>query len=192
MYDRVSAVTAITNWPALGVKLPKSLADKCDVFDAVRYVETAHVVQIDTSAITTTNANDAVAELAAKLLPTESEPGQRSALDRAKAAILDRLGREILALASDAVPGIVEQLQPAFDKAVSVFTESVADLPEPLTSEALVHAGPGALSQYQAAREASQIIATMDSWLAGLVNLPAYAGLKDVACAAGVVPCEPG
>src|SRR5882757_2098858 len=58
MFDRIAAVTAITNWPALGVKFPKALADKLAVFDAVRYVETAHAVIVDTSSVTTKNAED--------------------------------------------------------------------------------------------------------------------------------------
>jgi hypothetical protein len=53
----------------------------------------------------------------------------------------------------------------------------VQNLPEKLTSEALVAAGPSAVNEYQNAREACQIIGTVDSWLAELVNLPAYAGL---------------
>jgi hypothetical protein len=77
-YDRVSTVTSITNWPSLGVKLPKSLADKLDVFDAMRFVETAHAVTVGTSAVTTKNAEDAVAELAARLLPAQAEPGKRT------------------------------------------------------------------------------------------------------------------
>jgi hypothetical protein len=178
MFDRISAVTAITNWPALGVKLPKPLADKLDVFDAVRYVETAHAVTVDTSAITAKNAEDAVAELATRLLPAQAEPGKTSMLEQAKAAILHRLGFEILSAAAEALPDVIDQLRPGFERAVSAFVESVKNLPEPLTSEALVSAGPNVLTEYQNAREAASVIATVDSWLATLNQLPAYAGLQ--------------
>jgi hypothetical protein len=179
MFDRISAVTAITNWPgSLGVKLPKALADKIEVFDAVRYVETAHAVIVDTSSVTTKNADDAVAEPASRLLPAQSEPGKRSALDEAKSAILNQLGVEILREASQALPDVIEQLRPGFELAVSSFTEAVQNLPEKLTSEALVAAGPSAVNEYQNARDAASIIASLDSWLAELINLPAYAGLQ--------------
>jgi hypothetical protein len=177
MFDRIATVTAVTDWPALGVKLPKPLADKLAVFDAVRYVETAHAVTVDTSAITTTNAEDAVAELAARMLPAQAEPGQCSALDQAKDGILHRLGFEILSAAAEALPEVIDQLRPGFERAVSSFVEAVKNLPEKLTSEALVAAGPSVLSEYQTAREAAQFIATMDSWLAGLNQLPIFAGL---------------
>jgi hypothetical protein len=154
------------------------LADKCDVFDAVRFVETGHAVQIDTSAITMKNAEQAVGDLAARLLPTQSEPGKRSALDQAKDGILNRLGFEILSAAAEALPDVIEQLRPGFEHAVSVFVESVENLPQPLSSQALVDAGPSVLSEYQTAREAAAVIASMDSWLAGLINLPAFGGLQ--------------
>jgi hypothetical protein len=178
MFDRISTVTAITNWTALGVKLPKPLADKCDVFDAVRYVETAHAVTVDTSAITAKNAEQAVADLAARLLPAQAEAGKRSALDQAKDGILNRLGFEILSAAAEALPDVLEQLRPGFERAVSVFVESVENLPRPLSSQALVDAGPSVLSEYQNAREAASVIATMDAWLATLNQLPVYAGLQ--------------
>lgn len=59
---------------------------------------------------------------------------------------------------------------------MSAFVEAVENLPEKLTSEALVAAGPSVLSEYQNARAAAAVIESLDSWLAGLINLPAYAG----------------
>jgi hypothetical protein len=131
--------------------------------------------------ITAKNAEDAVADLAARLLPTQSEPGKpgkRSALDQAKDGILNRLGFEILSAAAEALPEVIEQLRPGFERAVSSFVDAVNNLPEKLSSEALVAAGPSVLSEYQNAREAASVIASMDSWLAGLITLPAYAGLQ--------------
>jgi hypothetical protein len=177
MFDRIATVTTITNWPALGVKLPKPLADKIEVFDAVRYVETRHPVTIDTSAITAKNADDAVAELAARIVPAHADAGEVSALDKARSAILNQLGLEIMREAAQALPDVIDQLRPGFDRAVSSFVEAVENLPEPLTSEALVAAGPSVLSDYQAAREAASVIATMDAWLATLNQLPIFAGL---------------
>jgi hypothetical protein len=177
MFDRTSTVTAVTNWPKLGVTLPKQLASKLDVFDAVRYVETAHAVQIDTASITTKNAEDAVAELAARLLPAQSEPGKLSSLDQAKSAIMNQLAGEILREASQALPDVIEHLRPGFERAVSAFAESVINLPEKLSSQALVAAGPSVLSEYQAALAASQFIHALDTWLASLKDLPVFAGL---------------
>jgi hypothetical protein len=178
MFDQTTIAATIASWTALGIQLPKPLADKLEIFDEVRYVETAHAVAVSTAGLTTKNAETAVHELATRLLPSQSEPGKRSALDKAKGAILDRLASEIFTEASKALPEIIELLRPGFETAVSSFVESVENLPEPLTSEALVAAGPSVLSEYQTAREASQVIARLDSWLASVSQLPIYAGLK--------------
>lgn len=105
-------------------------------------------------------------------MPTLAEPGKRSALESAKVAIMDRLGSEVLALASAAVPEMVEQLRPGFERSTSLYVETVAKLPEELTSEALVKAGPSVLADFQTAQSAAQVIATMDAWLAGLTQCP--------------------
>jgi hypothetical protein len=113
MFDQTTIAATIANWTALGVKLPKPLAEKLEVFDAVRYVETAHAVTVSTAGLTTTNAETVVAELATRLLPAQAEPGQLSALHKAKGAILDRLASEIFTEASKALPEILELLRPA-------------------------------------------------------------------------------
>lgn len=82
-----------------------------------------------------------------------------------------------MAEASQALPEVIER-RPGFERAVSAFVEAIKGLPEELTSEALVAAGPNVLSEYQNAREAASVIASIYSWLAGLINLPAYAGVQ--------------
>lgn len=143
----------------------------------MRYVETRHPVTVDTSAISVKNAEDAVADLAARLLPAQMEPGKRSALEVAKDAILNRLAGEILTAATEALAEAIDQLRPAFERTVSSFTQAVRGLPEPLTSDALVTAGPSVVDEFQTARSAAQFINTVDAWLASLVDLPSFAGM---------------
>jgi hypothetical protein len=176
MFDKMTIVAQVANWDSLGVKLPKPLAEKLSVFEAVRYVEVAYPVPVDTAAITAKNAEESIHRLAGQLVPTLAEPGKRSALESAKVSIMGRLGSEVLALASDAVPEMVEQLRPGFERATSLYVETVTKLPEELTSEAVVKAGPSVLADFQTAQSAAQVIATVDSWLAGLTQLPGYAG----------------
>jgi hypothetical protein len=178
MSDRLDTVSNISRWTGIGVKLPKPLAGKLAVFDSVRYVETGHQVDVDTSTITTANADQAVAELAARLVPATADQGKRSPLDTAKLTILNQLAVEIIRAASDAVPEIIDQLRPTFERAVSVFTESVGKLPDELTSEALVAAGPDVLTEYHAAREAAATIHSIDGWIASLADLAAYSGYE--------------
>ena len=118
-----------------------------------------------------------MADLAARLLPAQADAGQVSALDKAKSAILNQLAVEILREASQALPDVIEQLRPGFERAVTSFVEAVENLPEKLTSEALVAAGPRVLSECQVALAASQLIHALDSWLASLKDLPGFAGL---------------
>jgi len=115
-----------------------------------------------------------------------------SALSGAKLHILDQLGLEILWEASSAVLGIIEELTPRFDRAVSAFAEAVAKLPEELTSESIVAAGASVLAEYQTAREAASVIADIDSWVASLTELPAYAGHEPAGALRVLAPSSRG
>ena len=86
------------------------------------------------------------------------------------------LARNILHAAGAAVPEVIEKVRPAFERAVSEYAEAVEALPEKISSSALVDAGPEALGAYQTALGAVAVINRVDAWLAGLAQLPAYAG----------------
>ena len=138
----------------------------------------------DVAAVTPANAESKVKELADQLavtLPLPLSPTadvrRHSLLAEAKTIALHTAARNVNNQAAAAVPDVIEQLRPGFERAVSAFVESVKNLPDELTSEALVQAGPSVLSEYQNACAAVSDIKSMDSWLTELINLPAFAGL---------------
>ncbi|CAN5352731.1 hypothetical protein BH11ACT6_BH11ACT6_01740 [soil metagenome] len=175
MTTRTDTARNISQWSNLGIELPKQLADKIAVFDAVSWVETGHQVVVDTSKITVKNAENAVADLALRLLPAQVDPStRRSALEQARLTIQDQLALEILREATKAVPEVVEQLRPIFDDAVAQYVGAVAELPGELNYESLFGAGPSAQASYGSALAAVKTIREIDVWLTGLTSLPEF------------------
>lgn len=172
-HDDFIAATRVSRWTSLGVKLPKPMADAIEVFDAIRYVEIGHVPAFDLESVTVANAEQAVRNFADELAPSLTVTSDnRSALDVAKQTAQRAAARKVLAEARAAVPDVVKQLTPAFNRAATKFAEAVALLPDHVTSEELVSAGPAALEAYQAALKAGEEIAQVQSWVDSLADIP--------------------
>ncbi|BCN45257.1 hypothetical protein [Prescottella equi] len=162
-------VDKIATWQdALGVKLPKPLTDLLAVRDELAYVETSHEPVIDVSRVKPANVADEV-EAVARELAVKAERFE------ARSRLLSALNRKILHAATAAVPDVIEQLTPVFGQAAHTYADAVAKLPEELSSDSLVVAGPDALAAFGAAVEAAKHLAAVDQWLAGLSQLPGYA-----------------
>lgn len=176
MFDHFIIAGRVSRWTSLGVKLPKQMADAIEVFDAIRYVEVGHVPAFDLESVTVANAEQAVRDFADELAPSLTVTSDnRSALDVAKQTAQRAAARKVLAEARAAVPGVIKLLTPAFNQAATKFIEAVALLPDHVTSEALVSAGPAALEAYQAALKASEEIRKVDSWVDSLADIPGLA-----------------
>jgi hypothetical protein len=163
-----TAARAASDWPAIVGKLPKALTDLIDAFEAVSYVGEPYVA-VDAGAITAKNAEQYVRDLTETL-------GKAAHFDDARSRVLRALAISILHSAEAAVPELIEEIRPEFEKAVSDFTEAVELLPEQVGHDTLVDAGPDVLAAYHRAVAANKVIAKFDAWLAGLVQLPAFAG----------------
>jgi hypothetical protein len=174
MFEPMIVAHRLSNWTALGIKLPKALSNAFDIFEALRYAEVERPVSFDLASVTADNAEQKVREFAEKLMPTRAID-RFSTLAEAKRQALYLAARDMVAKAGAAVPEIVKQLTPDFDRAATEFTEAVKLLPDNVTSEALVSAGPAALEAYQAARSASAAIAGVDEWLSSLEEIPGLA-----------------
>jgi hypothetical protein len=176
MSDPYSMIAArrVSNWTSLGIKLPKPLSQALDVYEALRYAEVERPVAFDLASVTADNAEEKIREFAEQLMPTRTID-RFSTLAEAKRRALDLAGRDVIAKARTAVPEVVKQLAPKFDRAAIQFTEAIAVLPENITSEELVSAGPAALEAYQAAQSASAEIARVADWVDSLEGIPGLA-----------------
>ncbi len=179
MFDNISTAKAVSRWSNLGVKLPKELVTAIEVFEAILWVETGHAVEFDLADITAANAEEKVAEFASRLVPalkTGDHPG-RSPLDEAKRRMLEAAARVVLAKATAAVPVVIDQLTPEFDKHADAYCTAVEALPDVVDSDSLVQAGADAVAAYEAARSEAAWLDQISSWVAGTRGLPGFAGL---------------
>lgn len=183
MYDFISTADAVSRWTGLGVTLPKKLSTAIEVFEAIRWVEVAHPVEFDLADITAANAEEKIAEFASRLLPslkTGDHPG-RTPLEEAKRQMLTQAARAIVREASSAVPAVIEQLQPKFNKHAAAYVAAVDSLPDTVDSESLLRAGVTAVQAYAVAKDEAAWLAGVSSWVAGTRDLPGHGGDVDVA-----------
>jgi vacuolar-type H+-ATPase subunit E/Vma4 len=174
-YDYIAA-TRVSSWTSLGVKLPKPVADAIEVFDAIKFVEIGHAPAFDLESVTVANAEQAIHDFADQLAPSLTVTSDhRSALAVAKQTAQGVAARKVLAEARAAVPEVVKQLTPEFDRAATRFAEAVAVLPDIITSEALVSGGPAVLAAYQEALEARVVIDKAAEWVSSLEQIPGLA-----------------
>ncbi|KAF0964649.1 hypothetical protein [Rhodococcus sp. T7] len=171
MFDTNATVNNISNWANLEVKLPADLAKSLEAYEALRYVETGHEPVIDPTKLKASNVAVEVDKVAGEL----SVNAQR---EEAKRRLLAALGGKILREAGAAVPDLVEQLTPEFNTQAAKFKAAVAKLPYELTSEAIVaSANPEVLAALGDAKQAGAYLRAVDQWVAGLTQLPAFAGV---------------
>jgi hypothetical protein len=91
--------------------------------------------------------------------------------------MLDAAAREVLSKATAAVPVVIEQLTPEFDKHAAAYTAAVADLPDTVDSNSLVQAGAAAVTAYGTAQTEATWLNQVSSWVAATRGLPGFAGL---------------
>lgn len=163
-HDPVYVAGTIANWADLpGVKLSKELTEKLDRLSALQSAE-SYVPVPSMDKLTTDNADELVAAYAQEL----ATQGQFA---DAKMRLRTVLVSQVLDAARAEIPKAIEQMTPTFDAAVETYVGAVTKLPEELSSDALVAAGPEALAAYHEAAGAAAMLATVDSWVASLHNL---------------------
>jgi hypothetical protein len=165
MYESTSIANNVSRWTGLGVKLPSDLTDAITVFESLTYTEVGYQPVFNIAEVTTTNAEEKLREFAEQLVLADVPAGGLSVLDKAKNVAADAAARRVNALARVAVPEIIEQLTPEFDEHAEAYTEAVAKLPEDLTAETLVAAGPDAVAAYGQAQQEAKHLNRFSVWV---------------------------
>lgn len=178
----IHTADAVSRWTGLGVKLPADLKKAVAVFEAVRYVEVDYPVDFDLADITAANAEAKVAEFAGRLVPAlkTGDHLSRTPLQEAKGRMLAAAAGDVVRNASAAVPGVIEQLTPEFDKHAAAYVAAVDLLPETIDSDSLLKAGATAVQAYAAAQAEAEYLNRVSSWVAGTRDLPGHGGEVEV------------
>jgi hypothetical protein len=150
----------------LGGDLPKPLAAASAALDAVTYTLPPPVT-VDGSKITAANAESTVSGLASRM-------ADEAKFELARNRAQDGVSRHVLAVAKEVVPDLLASIEPRFRQAVDTFTDTLDLLPENLTSDALVSAGPAAVEAFGVAKAAEAELNAIDSWVASLSDLYGY------------------
>lgn len=144
-----------------------------------------HLPVFDLAAVTPANAEAKVREFADQLalsLPTAAQQGvSASVLEEAKRRAVNDAARAVYRLAGAAVPDVISQLTPEFDKHAAAYVDAVAKLPENITAETLVSAGADAVQAYAVAQTEAAYLNRIDLWVAETRNLPGHASDPDKA-----------
>lgn len=173
MSDPAYIAGTVANWaelPGVG-KLSKELTEKLDLLDSVNHSDT-YVPVPSLDKLTPVNTEKIIADHAQAL-------AAKSRFDDARQAVRHVVVSSVLELARAEVPSVIEKMTPAFDAAVSAYVDAVECLPDELSSDALVAAGPATLEAYQAAVGAAQVLSQVNSWVTGLNRLAGVGGAAD-------------
>jgi hypothetical protein len=155
----------VSGWTGLGVKLPDELNKAIELFESVRYAEVGRQPVFDVESLTQENAEDKIREFAEQLALSEVPGGGLSVLDRAKKQVVESAARQVISLARHAIPDVIDQLTPTFDKHVEAYIEAVGKLPETLTANALVAAGADAVTAFADAQREAGFLHRIDAWV---------------------------
>lgn len=167
----LDAKRVVSDWGALVGDLPKPLAEAIAVFDEAQWVEPP-AGGLPVEKITAKNVEEAVTDLARSLT-------LEGTFTTAKNRVLDGLARRVLALAAEAVPDLLDRLEPEFNAAVAEFKAAVDGLPEDHSPAALIASGPSAVESYHRAVEAQAKLNRFSGWLNTLTGLPGFGGYAD-------------
>lgn len=171
MYNLNITAANVTTWDFLGVDLPEELTKLFAARDAFRKVET----ELNLPELGDLTEDDDLGVVVSQLAEHLSVAAHYRT---ARQQVSDVIDRGIVHAVGDAVTVIREQLTKTFDEAAADFRSSVERLPDPLTAETLVEAGPDALAAFQSTKAAAAELAKIDGWLASLSQLPQFAGHK--------------
>ncbi len=92
-------------------------------------------------------------------------------MQRAKKRAVDDAARVVVRHGRTEVTEVVDQLTPEFDKHAAAYVGAVSKLPEDLTAESLVTAGPDAVAAYVQAQQEAAYLNKISSWVASTARL---------------------
>jgi hypothetical protein len=139
----------VANLTALGVPVPRGVAEALKVHDACSGYTGPPAVDLDAEALTVTAAG--VAKLIERAAETEPK---RPVAEQAQRHLLDRLSRRCIRSVAASAEEITANLAPIFTDAAEAFTDAYRQLPTGWQdAELLVRAGAGAVATLQTAQE---------------------------------------
>ncbi|GAA1671187.1 hypothetical protein MMUR_47800 [Mycolicibacterium murale] len=165
MFDNITKAEIASRWAGLpGVTLPDNLNDAIAVYEALQWADTRPAT-FDITAVTPENAEAKLREFAAELaIAGDGRPGSVSTIRQAQQVAKDSAARIVVQQSLVAVPAIIEQLTPEFDREAKAYVEAVNQLPEPVTAEVLVSGGAEAVGLYGEAQQAATHLNRISAW----------------------------
>lgn len=154
----VEQAREVAGWTYLGVALPEPLQQRIDLFETVEYLEVG--------------APLAVPELYAEhlLLDVEEFAAQLATHEhmlKAKEAFITRAAQQLNSFGRTWQGRVRELLEPQFEVAVTGYTDAICRLPETLSADEIVKAGPDALEALREAQMHVRTLKKISSWLGG-------------------------
>lgn len=169
--ELIDTADAITGWTGLGIKLSPELEKAIELHEAIRWTEVGHRYDLDITKITKDNIESTIYDLAQHIVFAEAV-GRLSPRAQAKAQLLDKAARQVVVLGREFAPEARDQLAVEFDKHARAYVDAVQKLPEELTSESLVSAGPDAVSAYSVAQAEVEHLRQARSWVSDIRRIP--------------------
>ncbi|BBY62190.1 hypothetical protein [Mycolicibacterium helvum] len=167
----------VTYWTGLGVELPEELTNAIAVFEAIRYTEVSYQPAFAIEDATPENVEELIFNLAEQLAVRASQAGGGwSPLDAAKRHALEEAARKVNKVALPAVPEIIKQLTPEFDEHAAAYIAAIEQLPEEISPETLLEAGPDAVTAYGDAKREAAYLDKISGWVA---STSALAGITE-------------
>jgi hypothetical protein len=163
--EPIESAAAISRWTDLGVTLPKDLVKAIEVYEAVRYTEIGYAPQFDIEKVTPKNAEAQIYELAEQISVREQNGGW-APLEAAKNRAMSAAAGQVNRAARLATPAIAGALLPEFDDHTDAYAAAVNELPDDLSAETLLAAGPEAVTAYQSAKAEAAELDRISLWVA--------------------------
>lgn len=162
---------SIAGWTALGIKLSPELEKAIELHEAIRWTEVRHGFDIDITELTPDDVEATIRDFAQHIVTAEAV-GENSPLVSAKLRLMNSAAVQVIQLARPFAPEARDQLAVEFDTHAQAYTEAVQKLPEDLTSESLIAAGPDAVSAYSVAQAEVEHLRQMRSWVSDIRRIP--------------------
>ncbi|MGE2717575.1 hypothetical protein ACQI4L_26230 [Mycolicibacterium litorale] len=165
----VDIAKQVTRWTNLGIDLPEDLITALDRFEALQFVEVGHRPVFDLESVTAENAEEKVrefAEVLANHIPMRLQDGvSATVLESSKSWALNEAALAVKRTAAQSIPQIIEDIEPRFEEHAEAYAEAALKLPETITSDTLVKAGPETLAAYGVAKAEAAYIGGISSWV---------------------------
>ncbi|ORB46971.1 hypothetical protein BST43_26380 [Mycobacteroides saopaulense] len=167
-----NTVDSITGWAGLGIRLSPELEKAVEVYETIRWTEVGHAFDIDIAKLAPADVESTIRDFAQHIITAWARQARLSPMGDAKLRMMSMSAAHIIKLSRQFAPEARDQLAVEFDTHAQAYTEAVQKLPEELTSESLIAAGPDAVSAYSAAQAEVEHLRQVRSWVSDIRGIP--------------------